>query len=124
MIYVRSILAGIAAVVVAALTRSFIALLLPTIKYGLIGDTWNVFNPLSALARWLLPWYPATIIVGAGFSWESQTVSSQGDGNLSQVQRRGKPLVVSVSFDSHSEVSRAGSNFLAGEVGDVISRRG
>jgi hypothetical protein len=89
-IYVRSILAGIAAVVTSAVVLSFVALLVPTIRYGPMAETWNVFNPLSALVRWPLAWFLATIIFGAGFYWEWQNVSSQDRGNFSRLQLRGK----------------------------------
>jgi len=62
-IYVKSIPAGIAAVVAAALALSFVALAVPTITHGPSGDAWNVFNPVSALARRPLVWFLATIII-------------------------------------------------------------
>ena len=85
MIYVRSILAGIAAVL-AAVILSFVALLVPTIRYGPMGDAWNVFSPFSARVRWPLAWFLATIIFGAGIYWEWQNLSSQDRGNFSRLQ--------------------------------------
>jgi len=84
-IYVRSILAGIAAVLAAAVILSFVALLVPTISYGPMGDAWNVFSPFSARVRWPLAWFLATIIFGAGFYWGWQNLSSQDRGNFSRL---------------------------------------
>jgi hypothetical protein len=75
MIYVKSLLAGIAAMVAAALVVPFVATLVPTIKYGPTGVTWNAFNPLQALVQWPFAWFLATIIFGASFYWEFQDVS-------------------------------------------------
>jgi hypothetical protein len=85
-IYVRSILAGLVAVLAAAVILSFLALLVPTIRYGPMADAWNVFSPFSARVRWPLAWFLATIIFGAGFYWEWQNLSSQDRGNFSRLQ--------------------------------------
>jgi hypothetical protein len=122
-IYVRSILAGIAVVLTAAVILSFVALLVPTIRYGPMAGTWNLFNPLSALVRWPLAWFFATIIFGAGFYWELQNVSNQDQRNFSRLQFGGKGQAASARSNSPSAASRVCGGRLGGEIFHVISRR-
>ncbi len=70
MIYIKSIIAGIAAVTASAFVVAFVALLVPTIRYGALGDAWNAFSPLPELARWPLAWFLATVVFASAFAWE------------------------------------------------------
>ena len=70
MIYIKSIIAGIAAVAASALIVSFVALLVPTMRVGALGDAWDAFRPLPELARWPLAWFVATVVFVSAFAWE------------------------------------------------------
>lgn len=70
MIYIKSIIAGIAAVAAFAFVVAFVALLVPTIRYGALGDAWDAFRSLPELARWPFAWFLGSIVFVLAFTWE------------------------------------------------------
>ena len=72
--YIRSIIAGLAAVLVAALVLPFFAILVPTLKYRPLRGAWDVFNPFFELARWPFAWFLATVVFFSAFYWELENL--------------------------------------------------
>jgi hypothetical protein len=74
MVYVKSILAGLAALVVSAVVIPIVALMAPTAMYRRGGYQRIGFHP-SFLAHWPVAWVVGAVIFGAGFYWEFQRAS-------------------------------------------------
>jgi hypothetical protein len=74
MVYVKSILAGLAAVIVSAVVLPIVALMAPTVRYRRGGYAGIGFDP-SWLAHWHFAWVVGAVIFGAAFYWEFQRLS-------------------------------------------------
>jgi hypothetical protein len=74
MVYVKSILAGLAFVVVSALVLPVVALMAPTVRYRRGGYEGIGFDP-SLLVHWPVAWVVGAVIFSAGFYWELQRAS-------------------------------------------------
>ncbi len=74
MSYLKSILVGLAALLICALVLPMVVLLVPTTPYRPVVD------PIF-LAQWPVTWLFAAVIFGAGFYWEFQRVSKRHLGN-------------------------------------------
>jgi hypothetical protein len=74
MVYVKSILAGLAAVIVSAVVLPIVALMAPTVRYRRGGYPRVGFDP-SWLAHWHFAWVVGGVIFGAAFYWEFQRLS-------------------------------------------------
>jgi hypothetical protein len=74
MVYVKSILAGLAALVVSAVVIPIVASMAPTVRYRRGGYPGIGFDP-SLLAHWPVAWVVGAVIFGAGFYWEFQRAS-------------------------------------------------
>jgi hypothetical protein len=74
MVYVKSILAGLAAVVVSAVVLPIVALMAPTVRYRRGGYQGIGFDP-SLLVHWPVAWVVGAVVFSAGFYWEFQRAS-------------------------------------------------
>jgi len=64
MAYLKSMLAGLAALVICALVVPMVAVLVPTFHYR------PAVNPILLAAAWPVAWVVAAVIFAAGFYWE------------------------------------------------------
>jgi hypothetical protein len=74
MVYVKSILAGLAALAVSAVVLPVVALMAPTVRYRRGGYQGIGFDP-SSLIHWPFAWVVGAVIFGAAFYWEFQRAS-------------------------------------------------
>jgi hypothetical protein len=74
MVYLKSVFAGITAVIVSAVVLPIVAMMVPTIRYRR-GESYGIgFDP-SLLAHWPVAWVIGAVIFGAAFYWEFQKAS-------------------------------------------------
>src|SRR5579863_2583144 len=71
MAYLKSVLAGLAALMICALVLPTVAVLVPTVQYR------PAVNPILLAAAWPMAWVVAAVSFTAGFYWEFRRASRE-----------------------------------------------